>query len=109
MKILEGKVAIVTGATKAKGLGKAIALKLAHQGAKVVLTGRVSSKDGVQANVAEIIAGGGEAMAVLVDVSNPQEVDDAVKQVVERFGRVDILINNAGVGFGSALLDENTD
>ncbi|MCP4256724.1 MAG: SDR family oxidoreductase [Planctomycetes bacterium] len=109
MKTLEGKVAIVTGATKAKGLGKAIALKLADQGAKVVLTGRASSKDGVEANVAEINACGGEAMAVLVDVSNAQEVDNAIKQVVERFGRVDILINNAGVGFGSALLDENTD
>ena len=109
MKPLEGKVAIVTGATKAMGLGKAIALKLAGLGAKVVLTGRASSKDGVEANVAEIRAGGGEAMAVLVDVSSPQQVDDAVRQVVEHFGRVDILINNAGVGFGSALLEENRD
>ena len=108
-RLMEGKVAIVTGATKAKGLGKAIALKLAEQGAKVVLTGRTSSKDGVESNVAEINASGGEAMAVLVDVSNPDEVGGAVRQVVERFGRVDILINNAGVGFGSALLDENTD
>lgn len=107
MSQLDGKVAIVTGATKAKGLGKAIATKLAEQGAKVVLTGRASSKQGVDANVAEITASGGEAMAVLVDVSNPQEIDTAVKQVAERFGRVDILINNAGVGFGSALLEEN--
>jgi len=109
MKLLEDKVAIVTGATKAKGLGKAIALKLAEQGAKVVLTGRASSKEGVEANVAEIQNSGGDAMAVLVDVSNAQEVDDAIKQVVDHFGRVDILINNAGVGFGSALLNENTD
>lgn len=109
MRHLAGKVAIVTGATKAKGLGKAIATKLAKQGAKVVLTGRASSKQGVDANVAEITASGGEAMAVLVDVSNPQEIDTAVKEVVDRFGRVDILINNAGVGFGSALLEENQD
>ena len=109
MKALEGQVAIVTGATKAKGLGKAIALKLVEQGAKVVLTGRASSKASVENNVAEIEATGGEALAVLVDVSNVQEVDDAIKKVVERFGRVDILINNAGVGFGSALLDENTE
>jgi 3-oxoacyl-[acyl-carrier protein] reductase len=109
MKILKGKVAIVTGATKTKGLGKAIAVQLAAQGAKVALTGRQSSKEGVEKNVAEIKSTGGEAMAVLVDVSNVQEVDAAIQQVVERFGRVDILINNAGVGFGSALLDENTD
>jgi len=109
MKILEGKVAIVTGATKAKGLGKAIAVQLAAQGAKVALTGRQSSKEGVEKNVAEIKSAGGEAMAVLVDVSNSEEVTAAVKAVADAFGRVDILINNAGVGFGSALLDENTD
>ena len=109
MKLLEGKVAIVTGATKAKGLGKAIAVKLAEQGARVALTGRASSKDGVEANVAEIMANGGEAMAVLVDVSDASQVDAAVKQVADAWGRVDILVNNAGVGFGSAILTENQD
>ena len=64
MKTLEGKVAIVTGATKAKGLGKAIAIQLAAQGAKVALTGRQSSKEGVEKNVAQIKADGGEAMVV---------------------------------------------
>jgi len=109
MKLLEGKVAIVTGATKAKGLGKAIAVKLAEQGARVALTGRASSKDGVEANVAEIMANGGEAMAVLVDVADASQVDAAVKQVADAWGRVDILVNNAGVGFGSAILTENQD
>lgn len=107
MKPLESKVAIVTGATKSKGLGKAIALKLSDMGAKVALTGRAKSKMGVETNVAEINAKGGEAMSVLVDVSNPTEVNAAVKQVADRYGTVDILINNAGVGFGSALLAEN--
>ena len=107
MKQLEGKIAIVTGATKAKGLGKAIAVKLAEQGAKVALTGRTSSKAGVEANVAEINANGGEAMAVLVDVSDSAQVDAAVKQVADTWGRVDILVNNAGVGFGSAILTDN--
>lgn len=107
MKTLEGKVAIVTGATKSKGLGKAIAVKLAELGAKVALTGREKSRAGVEANVAEINASGGEAMAVLVDVANQEEVDAAVKQVADTFGSVDILVNNAGVGFGSAVLAEN--
>ena len=109
MKPLDGKVAIVTGATKSKGLGKAIAVKLAELGAKVALTGRAKSKQGVEANVAEINAAGGQAMAVLVDVSKPDEIDAAVKAVADNFGGVDILINNAGVGFGSAVLAENQD
>ena len=109
MKPLEGKVAIVTGATKSKGLGKAIAVKLAELGAKVALTGRASSKEGVEANVAEIKAAGGDAMSVLVDVSSSDDIDAAVKAVADNFGGVDILINNAGVGFGSAVLDENQD
>lgn len=109
MKLLEGKVAIVTGATKSKGLGKAIAVKLSELGAKVALTGRVRSKEGVEANAAEIKASGGDAIAVLVDVSDSGQVDAAVQQVADAFGRVDILVNNAGVGLGSAILTENTD
>ena len=109
MQLLENKVAIVTGATKAKGLGKAIAVKLAQQGAKVALTGRPSSKEGVEANVEDIRSNGGEAMAVLVDVSDPAQIDGAVKQVAEAWDHVDILVNNAGVGFGSAVLSENED
>ena len=93
IKKLENKVAIVTGATKSKGLGKAIAVKLAELGAKVALTGRAKSKEGVEANVAEIKANGGEAMAVLVDVSDAAQVDAAVRQVADAWGRVDILVN----------------
>ena len=107
MKLLEGKIAIVTGADRAKGLGKAIAVKLADLGAKVALTSRAGSKEGLEANVAEIKANGGEAMAVLVDVSDPAQVHEAVKQVADAWGQVDILVNNAGVGFGSAILTEN--
>ena len=64
MKPLDGKVAIVTGATKSKGLGKAIAVKLADLGAQVALTGRAHSNNGVAEPVAEISAAGGRAMAV---------------------------------------------
>ena len=109
MKPLQGKVAIVTGATKSKGLGKAIAVKLSALGARVALTGRESSKAGVEANVAEIQAAGGEAMSVLVDVSDAAQIDAAVSKVAEAYGSVDILVNNAGVGFGSAILAENED
>jgi NAD(P)-dependent dehydrogenase (short-subunit alcohol dehydrogenase family) len=109
MGVLDGKVAIVTGATKAKGLGKAIADKMAAEGAKVALTGRENSKEGVEANVAEIQGNGGEAMSVLVDVSDPEQVDAAVAAVADAWGQVDILVNNAGVGFGSAVLEENDD
>ncbi|NME68338.1 SDR family NAD(P)-dependent oxidoreductase [Flammeovirga aprica] len=109
MNLLENKVALVTGATKTKGLGKAIADKLAELGAKVVLTGRNSSKEGMEANVAAIKANGGEAMGVLVDVSDAAQVDAAIQQVLDAYGTLDIVVNNAGVGFGSALLDENTD
>lgn len=109
MKILEGKVALVTGATKTKGLGRAIAEKLAEMGAKVVLTGRNSSKEGMEQNVADIKAAGGEAMGVLVDVSNQEQVDASIADVVKAYGSLDILVNNAGVGFGSAILNENDD
>lgn len=107
--MLKNNVAIVTGATKSKGLGRAIAFKLSELGAKVILTGRVSSKEGVEKNVAQIIAQGGEAMAVLADVSQPKEIDRAISLVIQRFGKLNILINNAGVGFGSALLGENSE
>jgi 3-oxoacyl-[acyl-carrier protein] reductase len=109
MKTLEGKVAIVTGATKAKGLGKAIAVKLAEQGAKVVLTGRAKSQDGMNANIETIKAMGTDAMGVLVDVAKPEEIEKAVGQVLDAYGSVDILVNNAGVGFGSPVFMENDD
>ncbi len=86
MELLNNQVAIVTGATKARGLGTAIAVKPAEQGARVALTGRTSSKEGVEANVAEIKANGGDAMAVLVDVSDPAQVDAAVRQVADGQG-----------------------
>ena len=110
MKLLEGKVALVTGATKTKGLGRAIAEKLAEMGAKVVLTGRNSSKEGMEQNVADIKAAGGEAMGVLVDVSNQVQVDASIADVVKAYGSLDILVNNAAVNpvFGPVLNTDNT-
>ncbi len=107
MQLLEDKIAIVTGATKAKGLGRAIAERLAKVGAKVALTGRASSQAGMEENVAAIKALGGEAMGVLVDVSDAAQVEAAIAHVIEAWGRVDILVNNAGIGAGSAVFMEN--
>ena len=98
MSSLNGKVAIVTGATKGKGLGKAIAVKLSEQGAKVVLTGRASSEEGVKANVEEIKAAGGEAMYVLVDVSNQDEIDAALAEVAGRHAPRVLLADEVGLG-----------
>jgi len=87
------EVAIVTGGSK--GLGRAMAFGLAECGAKVVVTSRTVSLIEETAN--EIIKKGGQAIAVPVDVKNPQSIEEMVDQVMEQYGRVDILINNAGI------------
>ena len=104
---LVNKVAIVTGVSSPKGLGKAIAVKLAEMGASLVLTGRTSSRDEVMKNVKDIEAMGVKAIGVMADISNEQEVNKAVGEVVEKFGRIDILVNNAGIGRGSGVFLEN--
>ncbi len=98
----EGQVAIVTGA--GNGLGKSHALELAKRGAKVVINdlggamdGSGASSDAAKAVVAEIEAMGGEAISHGANVANFDEVQDMVKQTMEKWGRVDILINNAGI------------
>ncbi|MEH6549927.1 MAG: SDR family NAD(P)-dependent oxidoreductase [Pseudomonadales bacterium] len=98
----DGKVAIVTGA--GNGLGKSHALALAARGAKLVINdlggsrdGSGASSDAAQQVVAEIEAAGGEAIAHGANVANYEEVQDMVKQTMDKWGRVDILINNAGI------------
>jgi NADP-dependent 3-hydroxy acid dehydrogenase YdfG len=90
---LSGTVAIVTGASS--GIGEATALRLAREGASVALVAR--RKDRLDATVSEIEAGGGTALAVAADISDRAQADQAVAAVVDRFGRLDILINNAGL------------
>jgi 3-oxoacyl-[acyl-carrier protein] reductase len=92
MNELLGRVAVVTGA--GKNIGRAIALALADGGAKVAVNGR-SDRGSVDAVVAEIAANGGEALAVMADVSDEAAVARLVDAVAERFGRIDILVNNA--------------
>ncbi len=93
MQNLKNKVALVTGARR--GMGKSHAIALAKQGAKVVVTD-INQAD-CQKVVDEIKNFGGEAMAFKLDVSDKSEVDSVVAEIVNKFGRLDILINNAGI------------
>lgn len=89
---LPDRVAIVTGASR--GIGRAIALALARQGARVVTAAR---GDHAAAVAAEIAAAGGQAVAASVDVTDASSVAAMVAETLERFGRVDVLVNNAGI------------
>lgn len=98
---LKDKVAIVTGASR--GIGKAAALALVSQGAKVVIN-YARSSDAAEATVKEITDAGGEAIAVQADVSQSAEVDNLIKTTLDKFGRIDVLVNNAGITKDTLLL-----
>ena len=89
---LRDRVAIVTGASR--GIGRAVARRLADAGAAVVAAARSDHADGV---AAEIRAGGGRSVAVSVDVTDPERVDAMVRTALDEYGRIDVLINNAGI------------
>ena len=105
---LNGKVAIITGAGGRHGIGRAIALRLAQEGADVVVTDIQRSTDamrpedrqagwrGLDSVVGEIEALGRQALGLFSDVSDPTQVSDMVPQTLDRFGHIDILVNNAG-------------
>jgi 3-oxoacyl-[acyl-carrier protein] reductase len=90
---LSGKVALVTGASR--GIGKAIALKLAQAGADVIVT--ATSVERAEKTADEIMALGRKALAVKVDVSNTSDVEALFAKTTEVFGRLDFLVNNAGI------------
>ena len=98
-KTFEGKVALVTGGTS--GIGKATAIAFARAGAKVVLSGR-REKEGAQV-VAEIKKLGGDAAFVRADIAKDADVKAMVKFAVDKFGRLDIAFNNAGVEWKGPL------
>jgi len=94
MTELTNKVAIVTGGSR--GIGAAIAMELAKNGAKVVINYNRSAGSAEQV-IESIKKIGGEAYAVQADVSNSEESENLVKETINHFGRLDILINNAGI------------
>jgi 3-oxoacyl-[acyl-carrier protein] reductase len=99
---LEGKVALVTGA--GRNIGRAIALALAEAGAKVAVNVRANRDEGT-AVVDEIAARGGEALLVTADVTRRAEVDAMVQAIAQRFGRLDVLVNNAAIRHEVAFAD----
>jgi 3-oxoacyl-[acyl-carrier protein] reductase len=98
---LKEQVAVITGASR--GIGKAAALALATQGAKVVVN-YARSSEAAEAIAQEINATGGEAVAIQADVSQSAEVDSLIKQTLDKFGRIDVLVNNAGITKDTLLL-----
>jgi NAD(P)-dependent dehydrogenase (short-subunit alcohol dehydrogenase family) len=105
---LNGKVAIVTGASR--GLGKAIAIGFAKEGANVVVAARteLESKElpgTINQTANEIKALGGEALPIRCDVTNEQSVNEMVQKTQDKFGHIDVLVNNAGVAFYRPVLE----
>jgi 3-oxoacyl-[acyl-carrier protein] reductase len=101
MKALQGKVAIVTGASR--GIGRAVALALAAEGASVAIN-YASSNTAAEALVAEIRAAGAEAISLQADVSKADRVESLVAAVMAKWGRVDVLVNNAGITRDTLLM-----
>ena len=106
-RVLEGRVALVTGSSR--GIGRAMSLRLAREGAAVVITGKSESgtdklPGSIHTVAAEVEAAGGSALAVRVDVRHEDEVKAMVDATIDRFGRLDILINNAGALWWQPIL-----
>jgi len=98
---LSGKVSVVTGGNR--GIGRALATALAEAGSDIVLL--VRDGDGTAAAVAELETLGVSALAVTADVTDPQQVQRAVDEVLSRLGQVDVLVNNAGTCIHRPALD----
>jgi len=97
MKRLDGKIGIITGG--GSGIGRGLALALAGEGAKVVICGR--RKNRLQETAELVGQQGGTALVVQADVSNEADVKRMVQAALEAYGRIDILINNAGISNGA--------
>ena len=108
---LKGKVALITGAGRRKGLGEAMAIRLAAEGCKAIITdiaqakgkempeSAVGTQSEMEAVAANIRATGAECHAIALDVLEESQVKSVVDETIKRFGGLDILINNAGIGY----------
>ncbi|MGH9604783.1 MAG: 3-oxoacyl-[acyl-carrier-protein] reductase [Terracidiphilus sp.] len=97
---LEGRIALVTGASQ--GIGRACAVELARAGATVALAARNQTK--LAEAVEEIEAAGGRAAAFALDVASAESIENGAKAVLERFGKVEVLVNNAGIARDGLML-----
>ena len=101
---LTNKVALVTGA--GSGIAKAAAKLFAKEGAKVAALGR--TKEELEETVAQIKSDNGEAISLIADISHPEEMQQAIQQIVDKWGRLDIVFANAGINGVWAPIDELT-
>jgi NAD(P)-dependent dehydrogenase (short-subunit alcohol dehydrogenase family) len=106
--MLKGSIAVVTGAGHPRGIGAAIARELWHQGASLVITDLKSEIEALNDLAVELGGGDDSVIAMSVDVTMADQVKRCVESSVERFGCIDVLVNNAGVAVGSAgFLEQN--
>ncbi|MGH7818816.1 MAG: SDR family NAD(P)-dependent oxidoreductase, partial [Candidatus Binatia bacterium] len=114
---LEGKIAAVTGAGRIGGIGQAIAAALAREGAKIVLSDigkpferfpdyQVAERSEIERFRKTLVEGGAEAEILYADVAKEDDVRKLVQSSVERFGRLDVMVNNAGIGLGLVPITE---
>ena len=103
---LEGKVALVTGSSR--NIGRAIALEYGRQGASVVINARTSAEE-AESTAKEVEALGVKTISVLADVSDENQVRAMLKQVLDEFGRIDILVNNTGLRRSRPITEMTTE